>query len=262
MLLSCAFSVSVVALATWAQTPQAPRSPRDPSEVAAAAAIYSTMLTDAKRAQEHGELKNALSAFRALADLKDSDVPADVRAEAVKRIASIQPVLDNEQSSPRRMAIRLVSWPAKVLIWLIVIAMPLWAYRYLLFRFPRRATRVSFEDLSEPRDTRLAKSRVLTNNTRDLLQNPKPVQMSELHVDLMPGTDEGGFSGLSPTLAMESVLGFEPSDHPVKVASLEFSLQDLFGLLSSFFSRLYEHDLDGWLDIRGDQVEAFAELRT
>ena len=121
---------------------------------------------------------------------------------------------------------------------------------------------VSFEDLSEPHETRLAKSRVLTNNIRDLLQNPKPMQMSQLHIDIMPGTDEGGFNGLSPTLAMESVLGFEPSDHPVKVASLEFSIRDLYGLLSSFFARPFEHYLDGWLDTRGDQVEAFAELRT
>lgn len=247
----------LIALTCWAQ-PASTNGQLSTSASAEPAAIYRQIVTDAEAAQGRGEWKAALAGFHAIADGKDSDVPADVRARALRGIAETQALLEKQQASLWSVLSGWVSWPVYLLIALMAIGI----YRYRLRQSPRAATRVSFEDLSEPRETRLAKSRVLTNNIRDLLQNPKPVQMSELHVDLMPGTDEGGFSGLSPTLAMEAVLGFEPSDHPVKVASLEFSLRDLFGFVSSFFSRPYLHTLDGWIDTRGDQVEAFAALRT
>ena len=245
------------ALSCWAQTVAANEQVAPPAS-AEPAAIYRKMVADAEASQARGEWKAALTAFRTIAEVKDGELPREVRAQAMRGIAETQALLEKQQAGVWSAVSRWLSWPLYLLLVLAAVGI----YKYRLMRSPRPATRVSFEDLSEPRETRLAKSRVLTNNIRDLLQNPKPVQMSELHVDLMPGTDEGGFSGLSPTLAMEAVLGFEPSDHPVKVASLEFSLRDLFGFVSSFFSRPYLHTLDGWIDTRGDQVEAFADLRT
>jgi Tfp pilus assembly protein PilF len=142
---------------------------------------------------------------------------------------------------------------------LILTALTRYAYARTFLR--RDTTLVSFEDLSVARVDRADSSRVLTRSIVDLLYNPKPVRMSDLHMDVMPGIDEPGFGGLQPDLDMESVRGFEPSDRLVKIGSFELTLRDLIALTSYMFSRSYEAYLTGWLKESAGRVVAFASLR-
>ena len=91
-----------VALSAWAQTGQTTQEPRDPSSVAATA-IYRQILEDAEQARKQGQLKEALAAFRSVAERKDNEVPPDMRARAVSAIVSIDGVLDKQNSSPWRV---------------------------------------------------------------------------------------------------------------------------------------------------------------
>src|SRR5205823_2125137 len=92
--------------------------------------------------------------------------------------------------------------------------------------FPKAATLTSFEEVSEAAD-KGDRNRALTVRLLSLLENPKPLQMPELQMDMMPGADEPGFGGLRPALNMDSAAVYVPSDHPIKVGALEFTLSDL-----------------------------------
>jgi tetratricopeptide (TPR) repeat protein len=126
--------------------------------------------------------------------------------------------------------------------------------------FPRKATLVAFEDLSVPRAERGDASRVLTRMLVNHLHNPKPVQMFDLHMDIMPGIDEAGFGGLQPDYEIEMVRGFEPSDRPVKVGGVELTLRDVFVLASRLFCRPYKAYLTGWLKQSENGAIAFASF--
>src|SRR5260370_40724344 len=136
MLLSRIPAFLAVALTTWAQTGQTIQEPRDPSFVAATA-IYRQILEDAEQARKQGQLKEALAAFRSVAERKDNEVPPDMRARAVSAIVGIEGVLDKQNSSLWRMIVRLISGPATVVAWLGILAIPVVGRRYLFGRSPR-----------------------------------------------------------------------------------------------------------------------------
>src|SRR5262249_51235892 len=91
-------------------------------------------------------------------------------------------------------------------------------------------------------------------------ENPKPVKMANLYMDIMPGTDEPGFGGLRPKLEMEPVTGYEPSDRPIKIGSIEFTLREALAISSRFFIRPNKAYLQGWLTERDHTVVVFEQL--
>jgi hypothetical protein len=125
---------------------------------------------------------------------------------------------------------------------------------------PRPGTLVAFEDLSAPRSERLEKSTILTRAFLDAMQNPAFIEMSALSMDILPGIDEPGFGGLQHTLAMVALPDYQLSDHPVKIASVEFSVRDFIALATRMWTRPHKRRLEGWLSITADSVEMGARL--
>jgi len=94
---------------------------------------------------------------------------------------------------------------------------------------PRKGTSIGFEELSDDKEARLDNSRVLTGLMVELL-TPKQLSEGEFSMDIMPGTNEPGFSGVMPALETEVSTGYEAAEHPVKIASLEFVPRDVITL--------------------------------
>jgi tetratricopeptide (TPR) repeat protein len=188
---------------------------------------------------------------------------AELQTQAARTLASIQDVLKRPERAPQTFVQSLIEFGRPVLIALIyllgLIAF-LWAVRRLLCAFPRQGTLVAFDDLSVPRAERPDKSRVLTQSILESLQNPRPVQMSDLQMDIMPGIDESGFGGLQAMITMSSVLEYEPSDNPMKIAGVEFSLRDVLGLVRRHFTRPHNQYLEGWLTADANGIDVGARL--
>jgi hypothetical protein len=231
---------------------------------AEAIATYNQMLEESEALLRRGAAQDALAGFKALTEPGRNDVPANVRARAARGIVEAESAIRREESRPWnsvgifiRTYVFPITWPIGCLA---VLGLLLATWHYQSLAFPRRGTQVSFEDLSSSEPERLDKSRVLTRSILNLMENPRPVQVSDLYMDIMPGTDEPGFGGLRPGVEMEALSGYEPSDRPMKFGAVEFTLRDAFSLFSRFFSRRHEAYLDGWLTEEGGRVVAFAQV--
>lgn len=141
---------------------------------------------------------------------------------------------------------------------LLAAAFLVWFIRSALWT--RRETFMAFEDLSADPVKRQDANRVLTCLVLSQLQDPQPLRMSELQMDIMPGAEEPGFGGLRPQQPMEAIPGFVPADHPVKIATVEFNLSDILNYFRRLFDRPYEQYLQGWLLESNGDVTAVAQL--
>ena len=232
---------------------------------AAASAAYQRMLEQARASEARGDLTAALAT---LVRLDRADVPPALRAEAMERIVTIENRLRAVPTGAmNRFATAYVFpipshvfWPGAFLIVGV-----LWALSARAL--PRKdRTSVSFEDLSQPRAERAEKNRILTRLFVSLLQNPAPVSMSSLRMDIIPGIDQPGFGGLQTQVDLAANVfavddyGYESSDRPIRIASLEFSLRDALTMFGRMFTRPPAGQLNGWLSESGDGVVAFARL--
>lgn len=145
--------------------------------------------------------------------------------------------------------------PVVLLLGLILVV---WFIRCALWT--RRETLTSFEDFSVDPVKRTDSNRVLTCLVLSHLQDPQPLRMSELQMDIMPGAEEPGFGGLRPQQPMDAIAGFVVADHPIKVATLEFNLSDILNAFRRLFDRPYRQYLQGWLFESSDSVVAVAQL--
>jgi hypothetical protein len=261
----------VVNLSAFAQEPpsQSAGSGADPSRDASTA-TYKRLLDEADAALKAHDLPAALAGFTAVAERNPTEVPAALRAEAVRGLVSVQSELQRDERARREQQPTVAQslrrfWSfylfpvSPSVAWFGVLLLALAGIRSRAQSRPRPNTRVAFEDLSAASAERPDKNRILTRSILNLLQNPKPVQMSDLHMDIMPGTDEAGFGSLQTALEMESVSGYEPSDRPMKIAAFEFTVRDVAALFSQVFARPYESYLEGWLNNTPDGAEAFAQ---
>ncbi len=201
-----------------------------------AADTYQRILDHAKESQKQGDLEAALAGFTALTRLGSTDVPAAVRAEAMERLVSIENQL--RPVSPGAMERFVTGYMLPIPVWMFWLVAGLGAA--LVWRARVQAsplwgmTSVSFEDLSQPRAERAEKNRILTRSFVSLLQNPAPVRMSDLHMDLLPGTDQPGFGNLQAAVDMVAVENYD--DRPIRVASVEFSLRDVVTVFGRSFT--------------------------
>jgi len=147
------------------------------------------------------------------------------------------------------------------IFWIVAPIASLVLLRIILQRLPRRkTTRAWFDDLSAPKESRSDKNRVLTESILTMLHNPVPVPQAELHMDMMPGTDEPGFGGLEHAIDITPAGSYEYSDRPMKIASVEFSARDVVAFISHVFRRPEGAYLEGWLHETAHGVVAFAQL--
>src|SRR5262249_53289123 len=142
----------------------------------------------------------------------------DIRAAAVRGLlAARYPPTSSFISVTSREAAQIPLWARLVAGASLVLVM--WGLFVRLI--PRAGTRIAFEELSTDRDTRLNRSKVLTALMVDLL-TPRQLSAGELSMDIMPGTDEPGFSNVTPALERDVSTSYEVAEHPVKIASVEF----------------------------------------
>ncbi len=146
--------------------------------------------------------------------------------------------------------------------WLLLAAacvLALAAWGALVRLFPKKGCRLAFEELSADKETRFNRSRVLTGLMLELL-TPKKLSEDEFYMDIMPGTDEPGFSGLMPGFESTHSTSYEASDRPVKIAALEFVPRDVltwFGWLR----RPAVECIEGWLEHNAEGATASATYR-
>ena len=136
----------------------------------------------------------------------------------------------------------------------------LWIIRWLIRRWPKPETLTWFEDLSVEGRQNPDSNRVLTSFVLSHLQNNRSLQMSELHMDIMPGANEPGFGGLRPAQEANSIPGFVTADHPIKIGSVEFSPGDALGYFRRWFDRPNKQYLLGWLLASDTEATAVARL--
>jgi tetratricopeptide (TPR) repeat protein len=184
-------------------------------------------------------------------------------AEVHRTLLSIQNALRREEAPAKTWIALAVELGRPILIiglYVAALVGVLWLWSASLRLFPRGGTVVSFDDLSVPRADRPEKSRILTQAILDLLQNPRPAQMSDLQMDIMPGIKEPGFGNLQPAITMVSVGEYEPSENPMKIGMVEFSIRDIRALVSRHFSRPHKQSLEGWLVEEDGAFHAGARL--
>jgi hypothetical protein len=218
--------------------------------------VLSTTIT---RAQGGGEQASSPPVAQSSA----AAVRGEWETQMARTLVSIQNALRREETPPTTfmtLAVELGRPMVVVAIYVGVLIGLLWAWSRCLRLFPRKGTLVSFEDLTVPRSDRPEKSRILTQLILDLLQNPRPVQMSDLQMDIMPGLKEPGFGNLQPAITMVSVAEYEPSENPMKIGMVEFSIRDLHALFSRYFARPHNQYLEGWLIAEDGGFDAGARL--
>jgi hypothetical protein len=155
----------------------------------------------------------------------------------------------SDQSKVGLAATVLKSIPTWLLVVLTLVAIALVRLAYVQL-FVKDGYLVAFEELSAARETRLNQSRALTGLMIELLK-PRQLSHGEFQMDIMPGTEEPGFSGVMPALEPKEVK-YEASDHPVKIAELEFVPGEVF----AFFwrRRITTQCIEGWLDCQAAEA--------
>ncbi len=222
---------------------------------AAADEPYHQALEESRRSEQAGELGTALAQLETLLRVGSDSVPATVRAEAVARMVSLEARLR------QRLVARLFALVSSKTFWFAAALATLLGWRAWIRRYPRTdSTAVFFEDLTQPADARLEASIVLTRTILNQLQNPLPVHISTLQMDMLPGSEEPGFGGLQSALNVAPIDGFKVADQPMKVAGIEFSVRALVMMLSRFLARPHAANLTGWLNDSADGVAAYAAL--
>jgi len=226
--------------------------------------VQEDLLKAARNNLRNHDLDEAIAGFGALLQRDKSEVPVDLRAIALQGLVEAQSERRLQQSSP---------FPALKLLWstyvlpriglLLVLVFGLLVY--LLRRIPGGRIAIVFEDLpsvsANPIDasTRSDRNRALTSSVLELLETPQPLGISDLHMDIMPGTNEPGFGGLRPTQDTSVISDFVPSDHQMKIASVEFNLHDIFGYVAQLF-RVPPRTIRGWIRDVPDGCRGFAQL--
>ena len=223
-------------------------------------AAYQRVLDRARQSEQAGDLADALSQVETMLRVGGDSVPPRLRSEAVERIVSLQAA--TTASGPmQRAAGRLASVLTATTFWMIVLLVMLAARLRYAHLHPRTdATAAFFEDLASPLDRRTEASLVLTRTLLNHLQNPLPVAVTTLEMDMMPGSEEPGFLALQSTLNTSPIDGFTLADRPLKVGGFEFSVRDIAGAASGVFSRPYAANLTGWLSESEHGLVAYAEL--
>ena len=223
-------------------------------------AAYERVLDRARQSEQAGDLAGALSQLETMLRVGGDNVPARLRAEAVERIVSIEAAMTASGSMPRA-ARRLASLLTAKTFWMITLLAMLTGWlRYARLHPRTGATAAFFEDLTSPADRRTEASLVLTRTLLNHLQNPLPVEIATLEMDMMPGSEEPGFGGLQSALNTSPIDGFTLADRPMKVGGIEFTVRDIAGAASSLFSRPYAATLTGWLSESEHGLVAHAEL--
>jgi hypothetical protein len=224
---------------------------------------FAQLLTEAGEAVSRGDFQTALAGYTALSEARENDISAPLKAAALKGRLDVDArlrSLDEARPAPVRLVHTYV-WPvpAKV-FWVLVVVGVAMMWHAVVHAFPRRGTTVvSFEDMTGPRPDRADRNRVLTSEVLSLLYDPTPLQVSELHMDIMPGTDEPGFGGLQPGLDVLPIEGYEYADRPLKIASFEFTIRDLLVIVARYFKRPPEARLNGWLSESENEVVISAQ---
>jgi len=97
---------------------------------------------------------------------------------------------------------------------------------------------------------------VLTALMVELL-TPRQLSAGEFSMDIMPGTDEPGFSGVMPALERDVSTSYEAAEHPVKIASVEFFPKELITLFG-WLRRPTKESIEGWLECKTDEATVSA----
>jgi hypothetical protein len=159
------------------------------------------------------------------------------------------------QSQP---LLQLQHWPTSA--WIVMIAGAGIVIRVIFVHlFPKRRFSVAFEELSAGKETRRDKDRALTALAIELL-TPKQLSDDEFSMDIMPGTDEPGFSGVMPALEPNGDITYEASDHPVKIAAVEFVPQQIIALFG-WLRRPSRECIEGWVDCNDGDAFASATYK-
>jgi thioredoxin-like negative regulator of GroEL len=158
-----------------------------------------------------------------------------------------------------------------IVFWIVVaggVGLSVWVISRVIRAHPLDGlTRIVFEDLSAGRDERRDRNRILAQSVINRLQNPQPLATFDLQMDVMPGANEPGFGGLQPELRMTAIRTddggseyYDPTDRPIKLGAIEFSLRDLLTVISRLFARPPEQHLEGWLIEANGCVDVGAQL--
>jgi tetratricopeptide (TPR) repeat protein len=226
-----------------------------------ALAPYQRALKQSKESEDAGDVSGALAQVTTLLRVGGEHVPPTVRADAVEQLVSLESKLHPPENWIRWFARHFTALVASWEAWLgAAIVASVWWSRHR-HRSPHGdSTAAYFEDLTQPPDKRVEANVVLTRTLLNQLQNPVPVGIWTLQMDTMPGSNEPGFGGLQSALDTNPIEGFKLADRPMKVAGIEFSLQDAWTLVSRAFARPHAVNLIGWLSESSDRVDAYAEL--
>ena len=248
--------VGLVILAASAAAGQQPPTPGGDG-----GAAYQRILDGARQSEQAGDLDGALAALEGMLRLGGDAVPVRVRAEAIERVLSLEAAINARHSMSGDAARQMRSVVATKTFWVIAPVVMLVLWRLYAWRHPRTdAAAAFFEDLTRPVGERTEASLVLTRTVLDQLQNPLPMRVETLEMDMMPGSEEPGFGGLQSALNTSPIDGFELAAAPMKVGGVEFTVRDLAAALSGLFHRPHAAHLTGWLSESDHGVVAHAQF--
>jgi hypothetical protein len=223
---------------------------------------FDVILQDATRELQSGDVDRSITDVDRILR-PGSDAPASMRAKA----AAVLVEALNKKTQPVYLKISdfLKAFPPLgplivVAFVLTAVCCFLWIIRWLIHRWPKEETLTWFEDYSVGARQNPESNRLLTSFVLSQLQNNRPLQMSELHMDIWPGANEPGFGGLRPAQDTTVISDFVLSDRPIKIGSVEFSPSDLLVYLRRLFIRPNREYLLGWLQVSDTDAIAVARL--
>lgn len=210
------------------------------------------LLRIAESAKNRQQWQKAALAYEAILDNPESDL----KINATLGLIEVRSHLEPKQYALLQFFLKYVPWWALILLVIAVII----GLRGLFVRlFPKKGFRVAFEDLSVDKDIRFGKSRVLTALMLELL-TPRHLSDDDFRMDIMPGTNDPGFSGVMPKLERASTMSYEASEQPVKIGQLEFAPRQMMTLFG-WLSRPPKECIEGWVECRGKEAFASATYK-